>query len=145
MIESAEAFADAAARVPRDRWRAMVQYTGGHDRPATVIVPSRLAEVLFHHVDLNLDFTPEDWPGWFVRERLTQTCRSLTSRGVILTPLRLTATDTTLDATLGVTDRASGVVAGRERRLLAWLYGRSDGSDLSIDPPGRLPELPPIY
>lgn len=143
--QSAARFAEAAARVPSDRWRATVRYTGGKVHPATVIVPSRLAEVLFHHVDLDLGFAPADWPGWFVRERLTQTSAFLTSRGVISTPVRLLAADTEFTVVLGNADDVSGVVLGSECSLLAWLYGRSDGADLTLDPPGRLPEVPPIY
>ena len=142
---SAARFAEAAAQVPPDKWRATVQYTGGKEHPATVIVPSRLAEVLFHHVDLDLGFAPKDWPSWFVRERLRQTSASLTSRGVISAPVRLVATDTHFTVTLGIADETAGVVSGSECGLLAWLYGRSDGADLALDPPGRLPELPPVY
>jgi len=144
--QSAAQFSEAAERVPSGRWQATVRYTGGKEHPATVIVPSRLAEVLFHHVDLDLNFTPEDWPGWFVRERLTQTSASLTARGGISTPVRLMASDTGFTVALGTIDGATGVVvSGSECRLLAWLYGRSDGADLRLDAPGRLPELPPIY
>src|ERR1700761_8632457 len=47
---SAAAFAEAAADMPPEAWQRVVRYTGGQEPRAEVIVPSRLAEVLIHHV-----------------------------------------------------------------------------------------------
>ncbi len=40
---------------------------------------------------------------------------------------------------------ASPVIAGPEYALLAWLLGRSDGSELSCEGLVRLPEVPRLY
>jgi maleylpyruvate isomerase len=144
--ETAAEFAAAAASVPRDAWGRPVRYTNGTEHPAEVILSARLSEVLIHHVDLDLAFTPRDWPGWFTRERLTRTAASLTTRHLVEPAVRLEATDTDLVVVLGTpADADLPVVAGLECDLMAWLYGRSDGSILTRHPPGPLPEIPPIY
>jgi maleylpyruvate isomerase len=35
-------------------------------------------------------------------------------------------------------------VSGEPAAVLAWLTGRSDGRGLTVDPPGALPDLPPL-
>jgi len=142
---TAEEFAAAAEDMPKDGWQRMVRYTAGPERRAEVIVPSRLTEVLLHHVDLDLAYKPLDWPRWFTRERLMSTTASLTSRGLVSTPVRLRATDTNHVFCLGFDAAAAPVVAGPECELLAWLFGRSNGGRLHREPPGLLPAIPPIY
>jgi maleylpyruvate isomerase len=65
---AAAGFAEAAAVMPADAWRHPVTWTTGQQTPAEDIVRSRLAEVLIHHVDLDLEFRPSDWPATFVAE-----------------------------------------------------------------------------
>jgi len=65
------ALEEAATGMPPQAWRRLIRYTGGQEHPADVVLPSRLAEVLIHHVDLDLGFTPEDWPRPFVADMLT--------------------------------------------------------------------------
>src|SRR5580658_1417885 len=77
---TAAALEEAAAGVPSQAWRRVVRYTGGQERPADVILPSRLAEVLIHHVDLDLGFAPGDWPHPFVADMLTLLASSLSER-----------------------------------------------------------------
>lgn len=145
MTRTAEELAAAAGDMPAAAWRRMVRYTAGPERRAEVIVPSRLTEVPFHRVDLDLDHRPADWPRWFARDRLAATTSSLTSRGLVGTPVRLRATDTTNVFGLGVVTAETPVIEGPESELLAWLCGRSDGAMLTREPPGPLPEIPPIY
>jgi hypothetical protein len=81
-----------------------------------VIVPSRLYEVLIHHVDLDLGYRPQDWPAWFTNDMLSRTATSLTE-GSKMPPVRLAGTDT----------------------------GNVSASQLSRMPSGPLPDVPPIY
>lgn len=67
----------------------------------------RLREVEVHHVDLDLGYTPADWPDFYVDWELPHTLKRL--------PPRLTPADA--------------------RRVLAWLTGRADlPTDLTLGP-----------
>jgi maleylpyruvate isomerase len=115
---TAAALEEAATGMPPQAWRRLIRYTGGQEHPADVILPSRLTEVLIHHVDLELGFTPGDWPRPFVTDML---------------PL--------LASSLGQRDG----MAALQPELLAWLLGRADGRSLGRDPGGPLPAIPAIY
>lgn len=139
------AFAEAAAVMPPDAWQYLITWTTGQQEPAHEVVRSRLAEVLIHHVDLDLGFGPHHWPPWFVREMLTVAVASMNERGLAPLPARLLATDTGHVCQIGG-DAADAVqISGPEADLLAWLLGRSDGALLNWDRPGPLPPVPTIY
>jgi len=139
------AFAEAAAVMPPDAWQHLITWTTGQQSTAEDVVQSRLAEVLIHHVDLDLGFGPYHWPPWFVREMLTKAVASMNERGLAPLPARLQATDTGVTCQIGG-DAADAVqISGPEADLLAWLLGRSDGAHLSRDKPGPLPPVPGIY
>lgn len=143
--QTADAFAAAAAGMPAEAWQRVVRYTAGQEPRAEVIVPSRLAEVLIHHVDLDLGYRPQDWPAWFTTETLSGTTASFTQGRKITPPVRLEGTDTGNEFAVGAVRPDSPVVSGPECELMAWLFGRSDGGQLSRVPSGPLPEIPPIY
>jgi maleylpyruvate isomerase len=71
------AFAEAVAVMPPGAWEHPVTWTTGQQSPAEHVVESRIAEVLIHHVDLDLGFGPDHWPPWFVREMLTVAVRGM--------------------------------------------------------------------
>lgn len=142
--QTAGAFTAAATEMPHEAWQRVVRYTGGQEPRAEVIVPSRLAEVLIHHVDLDLAYRPRDWPGWFPEFMLSRTARTLTEGGT-MAPVRLSASDTGHVFAIGAAGPETPVVSGPECELMAWLFGRSDGRRLSRVPGGPLPEVPPIY
>jgi maleylpyruvate isomerase len=141
---TAAALEEAATGMPPRAWRRVVRYTGGQERPADVILPSRLAEVLIHHVDLDLGFTPEDWPRPFVADMLTLLASSLSQRDGV-TALRLASRDGGGVFTIGDARPADVTVTGSEPELLAWLLGRADGRGLGREPDGPLPAIPAIY
>jgi maleylpyruvate isomerase len=139
------AFAEATAVMPPDAWQYLITWTTGQQEPAHEVVRSRLAEVLIHHVDLDLGFGSRHWPPWFVREMLTVAVASMNERGLAPLPARLQATDTGHVCQIG-SDAADAVqISGPEADLLAWLLGRSDGALLNWDRPGPLPPVPTIY
>jgi maleylpyruvate isomerase len=141
---TAEALADAAAKLPPDSWQHLVTWTTGEQTPADLVVRSRLAEVLIHHVDLHLAFSPASWPAPFVDNMLTIATGALMSRSPAPLSARLDASDTGRSFQVGTAADVIGI-RGTEADLLAWLLGRSDGAGLSGDYPGPLPSVPSIY
>ncbi|WP_280483405.1 maleylpyruvate isomerase family mycothiol-dependent enzyme [Nocardia farcinica] len=129
------ALADSA---PPDAWGAVVRTRQGRPIAAAEIAWMRLLEVEIHHVDLGVDYTPDDWPNTFVARALPGVATDLAKAVSPDTEaFDLQATDTPFTATLG-TGTPVHTVAGTSAHLLAWLLGRSTGESLS----GPLPELP---
>jgi maleylpyruvate isomerase len=141
---TAEALADVAAKLPPDAWPNLVTWTTGERTPADLVVRSRLAEVLIHHVDLDLGFGPASWPAPFVDDMLTITVGALINRSPAPLSARLDASDTGRSFQIGSAADAIQI-CGTEADLLAWLLGRSDGTALTSDYPGPLPPVPSIY
>jgi maleylpyruvate isomerase len=138
---TAAAFADAAVVMPPGAWQNLVTWTTGQQGTADGVPRSRLAEVLIHHVDLDLGYGPGSWPAVFVRDMLPVAAGRLTGRAPL--SARLNATDTDRSFQLGDTDPER--ISGTETELLAWLLGRSAGAGLHRDKPGPLPPVPSIY
>lgn len=112
------------------------------DVPASIIPFLRLTELLLHHVDLMLGFTPAHWPALFVSRQLGRSMSRLAvgkPSGETTLSMNVTATDTNRHWTLGA---GGPSVFGLETALLAWLTGRSDGHGLHVEG-GPLPPLPP--
>jgi maleylpyruvate isomerase len=133
----ADAFFDAADGMPEQCWQRTVTFTGGHDVAAGRIPSLRLGEVHVHHVDLDIGYRPADWPAGFVTGYL-----DVALSGLGGFPVRIEATDT------GRVHEAAGaahVVSGPEYAILAWLIGRSDGSELAHEGDEPLPEVPQLY
>ncbi|MEV4671630.1 maleylpyruvate isomerase family mycothiol-dependent enzyme [Actinomadura sp. NPDC049382] len=123
--QSADQFADAYARMPDEAWNRTVQWTTGARHPAARAADARLTEVLVHHVDLDAGFTPGDWPADFTARLLTSVTASF-ARRADAPDLRLRATDTGQEDGTG-----EHLVSGPAASLLAWLLGRSPGTDLT--------------
>ncbi len=123
--QSADQFADAYTRMPDEAWNRTVQWTTGARHPAARAADARLTEVLVHHVDLDAGFTPGDWPADFTARLLTSVTASFACRADA-PDLRLRATDTGQEDGTG-----EHVVSGPAASLLAWLLGRSPGTDLT--------------
>ena len=89
-------------------------------------------------LDLAADYTPDDWPAVFVADELPRAAADIATALPTGAPaFALEATDTDFRATVGVGEPGH-TVTGPSARLLAWLIGRSSGSDLG----GPLPDLP---
>jgi maleylpyruvate isomerase len=142
---TAEALAEAAAGVPDAGWERLVTWTTGQQTAASVVVGSRLNEVLIHHVDLGLGFGAADWPGWFVADRTAAVTLSLSRRGLNPVTAWLHATDSGQRYRLGAAGPDAGEISGSGADLLAWLLGRGDGSGLTGPDPGPLPPVPSVY
>ena len=94
VCQTADAFAAAATGMPSEAWQRGVRYTAGQEPRADATVPSRLAEALIHHVDLDLCYRPQDWPAWFTTGMLSRTATALTETRKMTSPVRLAGTDT---------------------------------------------------
>jgi maleylpyruvate isomerase len=127
----------AARELPADRWSAPVEW-GKEDNPGSAeIVPKlRQVEVEVHHVDLNLGYTPSNWPANFVSRMLHITASDDPRDDGQSFVLKIT--DTGREYTIG---DPGPTISGRSESLLAWLIGRSDGADLHIEPNEPLPQL----
>jgi maleylpyruvate isomerase len=143
--QSADEFFAATDGMSAAAWQRTVRWTTGHETEAALIVPSRLGEVLIHHVDLDIGYRPSDWPAAFVSDLLDRAVRGLRAREELVGPVRLEGTDTGRVFEAGKVTPVSPVVAGPEYALGAWLLGRSDGSDLSCEAHDGLPDVPPFY
>jgi maleylpyruvate isomerase len=138
---SAHRFAAAVASVPDDAWEREVRMgpaASGRTIPARRVLWMRLKELEVHHVDLDANYSPQDWAPWFVSRALAETLRTFGRRDDV--PALTLVMD-------GVTERLGTggdlTITGSATPILAWLTGRSAGEDLRVDPPGPLPALPP--
>jgi len=146
---TAELLARTIRDLPEDSWAFRITHRSGRVFPASRIPWMRLAEVEYHHVDIDFGYGPGDWPDDFVAAELA----ALTDRFAAaeeLPPVLLrdaaTGTEYRIGAAAGPAVTAQAPAAG----LLAWLSGRADGARLTVhrggtpadDPAAVLPALP---
>ncbi|MFJ9714192.1 maleylpyruvate isomerase family mycothiol-dependent enzyme [Streptomyces sp. NPDC101234] len=136
-------FAMEYREMPPEAWNQTVRWTRGQERAAARAADSRLCEVLIHHVDLNADYTPAQWPTGFVRDMLSRVVASFSARDGA-PAMRLHTTDTETGYDIG-TARLAPIIHGPQASLLAWLMGRAQGTDLVVDGASELPRPPFLY
>jgi maleylpyruvate isomerase len=146
--EASQRFLEAAARLSPDHWAALVGRTAEQQtHPARFVPWLRYQEVLVHHVDLGVGFSPAHWPADFTGPELEIVAASMAdpAQTAQASGFRLHAEDTARD--VGVQcdpgDGTKPLVRGPEPALLAWLIGRSNGDGLTVEPDGPLPAPPP--
>jgi maleylpyruvate isomerase len=146
--ESAERWDAAFARVAAAQWDTPVYRTPGAEPfPVWQVPAMRLREVLIHHVDLDLDFTPAHWPEDFADESLAVTLERFRAKEGVA-PFRIDVEEDDAQFGIGAEDDDDSVliVRGPKRALLAWLMGRASGDGLVAELPeggrGPLPTLP---
>ncbi|MEV0296521.1 maleylpyruvate isomerase family mycothiol-dependent enzyme [Nocardia sp. NPDC050710] len=142
LATSAHRWQALARTTPDTAWSATVRTRAGREIPATEVPWMRLQEVEIHHVDLGLSYTPADWPTDF-RDRLLTAAtadldRAISAETPATTPtFAIHTTDTDFTATLG-RGTPTRTITAPTPTLLAWLIGRSPGTDLA----DTLPTLP---
>ncbi|MGK4579938.1 maleylpyruvate isomerase family mycothiol-dependent enzyme [Kitasatospora sp. HPMI-4] len=141
--DSAAAFEAEYRRMPPEAWRRIVRWARGQEHPAARAADARLCEVLVHHADLDAGYTPAQWPTEFVQDMLGRVVASLSARDDA-PAMQLHATDTGTWYDIG-TARDAPSVHGPQNSLLAWLMGRSPGSDLAVHNAPALPRPPFLY
>jgi len=67
---SAAAFSAAVEVMPEETWDFKVNILGSQEFPAEEVLLKRLCELVLHHTDLGIGYTPDDWPGWFAELEL---------------------------------------------------------------------------
>jgi maleylpyruvate isomerase len=133
-------FLTAAGEHPDDAWDVPVRWLGGGLRPVRGAVGSMLREVEVHHTDLATGHGPSHWPASFAARELEATVTKLRENPVA-PPMTLRADEDPTPRAVG--DRPGPRVTGPTAELLGWLTGRTDGSALTVRPPGPLPTPPP--
>ncbi|MGP3963765.1 maleylpyruvate isomerase family mycothiol-dependent enzyme [Nonomuraea sp. 3N208] len=158
--------ATAIRELPEEAWSAQVEGMRPPPHPAWYVLVRRLREVGFHHVDLDAEYGPADWPERFVVRELRDCLASWPRDKSTVSEIILL--DAALEHSAGVDpprEHSAGVVArwhdlgrgpvvqGTSRDMLAWLTGRSHGRGVTLVPAGQslmpgpggtgLPEPPP--
>ncbi len=143
LTESAARFAAEAELLSGADWIATVAGVRGNGHPAWYTLWRRLSEVEIHHVDLGLEYGPQDWPGQFAAQCLATVAGNFAARPQA-PPAVLHSTDDDTQYRIGPpAEPAAVTVTGPARDLLAWLIGRSAGDSLVTEPAGPLPPVPP--
>ncbi|WP_081951878.1 maleylpyruvate isomerase family mycothiol-dependent enzyme [Kitasatospora phosalacinea] len=147
---SQQRFLDAAALLAPEHWTASITHRSGYVFPAWQIPAKRLAELEYHHVDLNAGYTPAHWPEPFAIAEFRRLGERLGAEKE-LPGVLLVAEDAGLEARIGG-EPLELTAEGPVRALTGWLSGRADGDGLQVhrgdeglaDPRTSLPELPPM-
>ncbi|BAJ31306.1 MULTISPECIES: maleylpyruvate isomerase family mycothiol-dependent enzyme [Kitasatospora] len=148
--DSQRRFLAAAALLAPEDWTAPVTHRSGHVFPAWQIPAKRLAELEYHHVDLNAGYTPAHWPEPFAIAEFRRLGERFAAEPG-LPGVLLVAEDAGLEARIGG-GPAELTAEGPVRALTGWLSGRSNGDGLQVhrgdeglvDPRAALPPLPPM-
>ncbi|MGH1565641.1 maleylpyruvate isomerase family mycothiol-dependent enzyme [Mumia sp. DW29H23] len=135
LTESSVRWIVTARRLPDDAWGRTVVARGGKEVPGSWIPMLRAGEVIVHHYDLDLGYTPDQWPQGWVSLALHDATANLSERAG--EPVALRATD----SGFGVGDGGGRTVSGTQADLLAWVTRGVVGPSLTTT--GDLPELGP--
>ena len=150
--EASERFAAHAARLTEEQWRAQISGRRGGPQPAAWLPWWRLEEILIHHVDLGVHYSPAHWPQYFTEPELAMIAKRFSDP--VFTPespaFRVHAEDMDgaeeVDQVFGIRtekdDEQTPIVRGPSAALVAWLIGRSNGDGLNVEPHGSLPQPP---
>jgi maleylpyruvate isomerase len=151
---ASEHFAVQAARLSPEQWKNEIEGRRGGPQPAVWLPWWRLEEVLVHHVDLGVSYSPAHWPEYFTEPELALVAGRFSNP--VFTPeapaFRIDAEDLDGDGDGDVLygvctsplDGAAPIVRGPSAALVAWLIGRSNGDGLNVEPHGPLPQ-PPVW
>ena len=123
-----------------DHWERPVRWPDGREQPARALLAARLAEVEYHHVDLDAGYTFADWSGDYRSSQVEVVAKRLTPRASAV--FAVVATDLPVATQVGAGHPAKTTVSGSAADLLGWLSGRCDGGGLEVEPAGALPERP---
>ena len=140
LVQSHERFLAAALSMPDENWTEAVRGISGDEQPVHNYLSARRREVEVHHVDLDAGYGPEEWPADFIHNELAHAATRMGAR-LKEQGVRLIARDIGIAVELGPEPRSD--VRGSGADLLTWLYGRSSGVSLAVEPEGPLPDLGP--
>lgn len=72
LAQSASRFQREAEGLPDAAWPQRVRVLAGAEFPAAQLLERRLAEVVLHHTDLDIGYTPEHWPSSYAQMALKE-------------------------------------------------------------------------
>jgi maleylpyruvate isomerase len=139
---SAKQLFETWERVPDSTWDKEIVAIHG-SQPAWACVFSRWRETEIHHVDLDLDYGPDDWAPSFLQANLPHIAESLDRRLPTNTRVELFATDVDFTVEVGARESEPIRIEGGGGVLLAWLAGRPFDMERLTTKGGRLPEIGP--
>ena len=139
--ESAKTFLARARELPDDAWMTEVRGIRGPAHPAWFVLNRRLFEIEVHHADLGINYSPANWPDWFVSDELYRATGEYGQNPDCPSAV-LTDASSGRQYFLRADDASATTVTGPGYALLAWLIGRDSDGDLTVDPAGPLPDLP---
>ena len=132
-IASSGRFLQAANELHTKRFDTLVTRTPGSTPfPVTKVAGMRRLEVEVHHADLDVGYTPRDWPADFTAHLVERRRRELGER-----PMTWRLTDTGETMKLG---EGGPEILGHSADLAWWLIGRGSGEGLECSA-GTLPDL----
>lgn len=139
-VRATSARFEAAVRaLPPTAWNAQVRMRTGELRTPASLVATRLRELEVHHADLAAGYTFADVPSETARWIIDDLVKALARRTPV-PAVHVEATDTDLTHRLGA---GAPTVRGPQPALLAWLTGRSTGTDLRATTPAGPMPVPP--
>jgi maleylpyruvate isomerase len=140
---AADRLEQAAADLPPAAWATQVVMRTGRVIAAAEIPWRRLVELRLHQVDLDAGVGCADLPADFLARELAWVLDGLTGHEGVAA-VRLHDTSSGEKWTAGAAAEPEVTVSGDTAALVAWVTGRGSGEDLTADPRGPLPVLPPL-
>lgn len=141
ITSSAKAFSARARALPEQAWLTQVRTITDLAHPAWFVLNRRLFEVEVHHVDLGANYGPANWPDWFVSDELYRVTGDYAQNSACPAAV-LNDIKSGRQYFLRASDASGTAITGTGYALLAWLIGRESDVELSVDPPGPLPDIP---
>ena len=148
--ESSERFAAQAAALTPEQWRNEIEGRRGGKQQAAWLPWWRLEEILIHHVDLRVAYSPAHWPESFTEPELAMIAARFSNKVFtaespafrILSEDEDGDDDRVYSVLVENDDEDVPEVRGPSAALVAWLIGRSNGDGLNVEPHGELPKPP---
>ncbi|HET9170577.1 MAG TPA: maleylpyruvate isomerase family mycothiol-dependent enzyme [Actinospica sp.] len=148
--ETAERFAVQAARLSPEQWHNEIEGRRGGKQKAVWLPWWRLEEILIHHVDLRVAYSPAHWPEYFTEPELAMIAARFSNKVFtaespafrILSEDEDGSDDRVYAVLADPDDQDVPIVRGPSAALVAWLIGRSNGDGLNVEPHGALPKPP---
>ncbi len=137
LLASTVTFQEALQAVPPDVWEGRFERTrGGPTLPLRAAPLMRVREIEIHHVDLDVGYSPDDWPPVFAEELVDGMLKRQQPDSAFL--VRPLDTDRTWE--VGEPGDDAVVVTGPVAHVAWWLTGRTPSEQVSCSR-GELPQI----
>ena len=137
LLAGTVSFPEAVKALPPDLWEGRFERTrGGPTLPLRAAPLMRVREIEIHHVDLDVGYSPDDWPPAFAEELIDgMVKRQQRDDGFLVRPL-----DADRTWEVGSAGDDPVVVTGPVTHLGWWLTGRTPSTQVSCSR-GELPQI----